>query len=241
MSGVETTFVSSNGEDFEMKLPLLLKVYIRLNKGWKKLTPEAQVLVKRFVKSQEKNGEYVNAGGKVEEYYTQFGRVLEAVFSPMKIMSLPVKELTVKESLTKNTVYGSFFRFILDDLQFHRPKEVDVSLPETLTTNAVCCILAMKYQTGETIDRRLIDWLLERQDETGGFYSSEVAPMPDLLTTAVALFTLRLIGEKHKSALTFIDAHWMENGGFAPTIHDEYSDVEYMFCGLLALGCVNDN
>lgn len=224
-----------------MKLPLLLKVYIKLNRSWKKLNPEAKTLVRRFVKSQEKNGEYMNAGGKVDEYYTQFGRVLEAVFSPMKIMSLPMKKLTVKESMTRDTVYGKFFRFILDDLYFHRPKKVDVKLPDKLTTNAVCCIIAMKHQVGEAIDKELVRWLLERQDETGGFYSSEVAPVPDLLTTAVALFTLRLIGEKPKSASAFIDAHWMDNGGFAPTILDEYSDVEYVFYGLLALGSNIEN
>lgn len=219
-----------------MKLPLLIKVYIRLMRGWNRLNPEAQVLVKQFVKSQQKNGCYVNAGGKTDDYYTQFGVVLEAVFSPMKIASLPVRQLTVKEALDKDTVYGYFFRFILDDLLFKRPKTLDVNVPEVLTTNAVCCILAMRDQMGEKKDMKLVEWLKERQDETGGFYASEAAPVPDMLTTAVALFTLRLMGEKAKSARDFIDAHWMENGGFMPTIFDEYSDVEYVFYGLLALG-----
>lgn len=236
MSGVEEIVVSGNGEDIEMKLPLLLKVYIGLHKGWRKMTPEARFLVRQFVKSQEKGGKYLNAGGREDEYYTQFGKVLEAVFSPVRIVGVPMRNLTVKESMARDNVYGYFFRFIKEELFLHRPKKVDVPSSGTLTTNAVCCLLAMEFQTGETIDRRLVDWLLERQDETGGFYSSEVAPVPDLLTTAVALFTLQLIGEKHRSAATFIDAHWMENGGFAPTIFDEYSDVEYMFYGLLALG-----
>ena len=81
-----------------------------------------------------------------------------------------------------------------------------------------------------------VKWLLQRQDETGGFYASEQAPIPDLLSTAVALFTLHLIGVKAKNATQFIQAHLLDNGGFAPTLYDDYSDVEYVFYGLLALG-----
>ncbi len=219
-----------------MKLPLLIKVYFRLRKGWKRLSPEAQTLVKLFVRTQQVNGEYMNAGGKAEDYYTQFGKVLETVFSPLRIVSLPIRRLTVKEALDKNSVYGHFFRFIFDELRFRYSGTVSVDIPEKLTTNSVCCILSMQYQTNGRVDEKLVEWLKDRQDETGGFYSSEVAPVPDLLTTAVALFTLRLIGENRSDAEDFIDAHWMENGGFAPTIYDEYSDVEYVFYGLLALG-----
>lgn len=219
-----------------MKLPLLVKVYFCLRRGWKKLSPEAQTLVRLFVQSQETDGKYLNAGGKTDEYYTQFGKVLEAVFSPLRIVSLPMAGLIVRESMSQDTVYGTFFRFIRDEIRLRRPESVQVEVPDMCTTNAVCCILAMKYQTGEMIDRQLVEWLLERQDETGGFYSSDVAPVPDILTTAVALFTLRLIGEHPRNASEFIEAHWMENGGFTPTILDDYSDVEYMFYGLLAFG-----
>lgn len=219
-----------------MKLPLLIKVYLKLRKGWQGLTPEAQQLVRLFVKSQERNGSYLNAGGAVDDYYTQFGKLLEAVFSPWKILTLPKRGLTVKESMMKDTVYGTFFRFIASEMKLATPKVDNVSLPEQLSTNAVCCLLAMNYQAMRSCDQRLVEWLKARQDESGGFFSSEVAPMPDLLSTAVALFTLRLIGEKPHKASDFIDAHWMDNGGFSSTIYDEYSDVEYMFYGLLALG-----
>lgn len=219
-----------------MHFPLLIKVYLKLRKGWTGLTPEAQHLVRRFVRSQERNGSYLNAGGAVDDYYTQFGKLLEAVFSPWKILALPRRGLMVKESMMKETVYGAFFRFIADEMKLVTPKEYNVPLPEQLSTNAVCCLLAMKYQSMGSCDQQLVEWLKARQDESGGFYSSEVAPMPDMLSTAVALFTLRLIGEKPHKASDFIDAHWMENGGFSPTIYDEYSDVEYMFYGLLALG-----
>jgi prenyltransferase beta subunit len=136
----------------------------------------------------------------------------------------------------RDTIYGQFFAFLSGE-KYIVPQTADL---EHLTSTAACCILAMQHQTGKTLDSSLISWLKERQDETGGFRASEVAPVPDLLSTAVALFTLRLIGERLQSASRFIEAHWMDIGSFAPTLLDEYSDVEYLFYGLLALGSDNE-
>lgn len=104
------------------------------------------------------------------------------------------------------------------------------------TTNALCCLLAMQHQTGTLLDVTQVHTLQQRQDDTGGFRATEQAPIPDLLSTAVALFTLRLVGAKASDATPFVQAHWLDNGGFAPTLYDDYSDVEYVFYGLLALG-----
>ena len=170
-----------------MKTPLLYKVYRALRRGWKRMTPEAQQTVQAFVASQKTANGYMNAGGHEDAYYGQFGEVLEAVFTPSKLLRMKI-HLTVQESRNKDTIYGRFFDF------------------------------------------------LEQEMKTGGFYASEAAPIPDLLSTAVALFTLRLIGAEFKDATQFIQAHWLDNGGFAPTLLDDYSDVEYVFYGLLALG-----
>ena len=225
-----------------MRRPLLIQVYEALRKGYKQLTPEAQSALRRFVASQKVGGQYLNAGGKPEPYYTQFGRVLEAVFSPWKAPFYGLM-LTVPESLGKDDVYGQFFDFIRKEMQLRQPKVDEFRKPDTLTTTAVCCILTMQYQSGKTCDATLIKWLCERQHESGGFCASEVTPTPDLLTTAVALFTLRLIGHEVKNigqevrdATTFISLHWLDTGGFAPTLLDDYSDVEYVFYGLLGLG-----
>ena len=212
-----------------MKIPLMVKVYFRLRKGWKRLNKDAQQQVRQYLLSQRRAEGYLNAGGQVDAYYTQFGRVLEAVMSPIKVLWLPKKPLVVKESMGRDTIYGQFFAF----LSGSKPQLSDLS-PQTST--AVCCVLAMQYQTGEALDTTLVSWLKERQDETGGFYASEVAPVPDLLSTAVALFTLWLIGNRPQSASRFIEGHWLDMGSFAPTLLDEYSDVEYLFYGLLALG-----
>ena len=210
------------------------------------MTPEAQQAVKSFVASQKTAHGYMNAGGHEDAYYKQFGEVLEAVFAPFKLFHTKIN-LMVQESRHQDTVYGRFFDFIESEVrskgqgawskgQGAWSKGQDVRGEKAETTNAACCVLAMQHQMGQKLDAACVDWLQQRQDETGGFYASEQAPIPDLLSTAVGLFTLRLIGKEVKDATPFIEAHWLDNGGFAPTIYDEYSDVEYVFYGLLALG-----
>ena len=201
------------------------------------MTPEAQRAVQAFVASQRTDGGYMNAGGHADAYYSQFGRVLEAVFSPRRLLGMPI-HLTVQESRHKDTIYGQFFDFLEDEFHMINPKTNEVPLPQIITTNAVCCLLAMQYQTNRLPDSNLLSWLQARQDETGGFHATDEAPIPDLLSTAVALFTLRLVGAEAHDATNFIHAHWLDNGGFAPTILDDYSDVEYVFYGLLALGSI---
>ena len=218
-----------------MKTPLLYKVYRALRRGWKRLTPEAQRAVQSFVASQKTDGGYMNPGGREDAYYRQFGEVLEAVFSPRKLLGMRIN-LTVKESRRQDTVYGRFFDFLEAEMRWERPKAVEIVWPRVMTTNAACCLVAMQHQIASNPDPKLIEWIQERQDETCGFHATELAPIPDLLSTAVALFTLRLVGAEVRDASEFVHAHWLDNGGFAPTLLDEYSDVEYVFYGLLALG-----
>lgn len=202
------------------------------------MTPEAQRAVQTFVASQKTAHGYMNAGGHEDAYYQQFGEVLEAVFTPRKLLTTNIR-LTVQESRHKDTVYGRFFDFLNDEMTLEkRRKRVALNVPKVMTTNAVCCILAMQHQMGLQSDATDVEWLQKRQDETGGFYASEQAPIPDLLSTAVALFTLRLLEINVKDATPFIQAHGLDNGGFAPTLYDDYSDVEYVFYGLLALGSI---
>ena len=214
-----------------MKMPLLYKVYRTLRRGWKRMTPEAQRAVQAFVASQRTDGGYMNAGGHADAYYSQFGRVLEAVFSPRRLLGMPI-HLTVQESRLKDTAYGRFFDFLAGTPQ---PSMANYQLSK-LTTNAVCCILTMQHQMDEPLESKFVEWLQQRQDASGGFFANDQAPIPDMLSTAVALFTLRLIGVEVQEATPFIQAHWLDNGGFAPTLYDDYSDVEYVFYGLLALG-----
>ena len=204
------------------------------------MTPEAQRAVQTFVASQKTAHGYMNAGGHEDAYYQQFGEVLEAVFTPRKLLTTNIR-LTVQESRHKDTVYGRFFDFLNDEMTLGKRSKGQGAWSkgqEVRTTNAVCCVLAMQHQMGQKHDDACVEWLQKRQDETGGFYASEQAPIPDLLSTAVALFTLRLLEINVKDATPFIQAHGLDNGGFAPTLYDDYSDVEYVFYGLLALGSI---
>ena len=201
------------------------------------MTPEAQRTVQTFVASQKTAHGYMNAGGHEDAYYQQFGEVLEAVFTPRKLLTTNIR-LTVQESRHKDTVYGRFFDFLNDEMTWSKGQGAWSKGQEVRTTNAVCCVLAMQHQMGQKHDATAVEWLQQRQDETGGFYASEQAPIPDLLSTAVALFTLRLLEIHVKDATPFIQAHGLDNGGFAPTLYDDYSDVEYVFYGLLALGSI---
>ena len=239
-----------------MRQPLLYKVYRALRRGWRRMTPETAAALQAFVASQQAVDGYMNAGGHLDAYYTQFGRVLEAVFSPRKLLHMPI-HLTVQSSRTQETVYGRFFDFLEQELTFGMKRSIrtfglssrrrqerrndevkTLEMPRVMTTNAVCCLIAMQHQMGKELDEAHVDWLCQRQHPSGGFYASDMAPIPDLLSTAVALFTLRLIGVKAVDASDFIQVHWLDSGGFAPTLYDDYSDVEYVFYGLLALGTI---
>lgn len=105
------------------------------------------------------------------------------------------------------------------------------------TTNATVAALAVRGQlTGYYADKD-VAYLRQMQEPSGGFRATEESPVPDLLSTATALFMLQCYGlAPHYPAGDFIEAHWLDNGGFAATLLDDVSDVEYTFYGLLALG-----
>lgn len=108
----------------------------------------------------------------------------------------------------------------------------------TATTNATVAALSIIGQLSDYHTSSDVYYLKDLQKESGGFAAAESSPVPDLLSTATALFTLYGYQQRAKfSAMNFIEAHWSESGGFVATILDDKSDVEYCFYGLLALGC----
>ena len=105
------------------------------------------------------------------------------------------------------------------------------------SVNATAAALMVQGQNGRYNSSTDVEWLRSEQLTSGGFRAERNTPLPDLLSTATALFTLRCYGvEPRYSAAEFIEAHWLDDGGFAATLMDEESDVEYLFYGLLALG-----
>lgn len=107
------------------------------------------------------------------------------------------------------------------------------------TTNATVAALAIKGQLEEYQDNPDIHFLYNLQQPSGGFSAAEASPVPDLLSTATSLFMLSCYGVQPKyPARDFIEAHWLDSGGFSATLLEDKSDVEYTFYGLLALGAI---
>jgi prenyltransferase beta subunit len=83
-------------------------------------------------------------------------------------------------------------------------------------------------------------WLMNQIHPRGGFKAAPTAPVPDLLSTAVALHALAGleadISALKESLLEFIDTLWSAEGGFHGHWADHHLDVEYTYYGLLALG-----
>lgn len=107
----------------------------------------------------------------------------------------------------------------------------------TASTNATTAALSVIGQLTGYHPHTALTYLRNSQQLTGGFAATAVSPVPDLLSTATALFTLKNYAVTPRYAANdFVEAHWLANGGFAPTLLEEESDVEYLFYGLLALG-----
>ncbi|MEM0896522.1 MAG: prenyltransferase/squalene oxidase repeat-containing protein [Verrucomicrobiota bacterium] len=84
------------------------------------------------------------------------------------------------------------------------------------------------------------EYFLSSAHRDGGFLAFPGAPMPDLLSTAVALHALdglQVDFSPHKeSCLDFVDSLWNAEGGFHGNWTDDFLDLEYTYYGLLALG-----
>lgn len=83
-------------------------------------------------------------------------------------------------------------------------------------------------------------WILRAWHPSGGFLPFPGAPLPDLLSTAVALHALDGLqadfSDRREPLLDFVDSLWTAAGGFHGTWGDEDFDLEYTYYGLLALG-----
>ncbi len=84
------------------------------------------------------------------------------------------------------------------------------------------------------------DWLLSRGHPQGGFFATEMAPIPDMLSTATALHALAGLHVDFsplvEPCLDFIDSLWTNRGGFYGSWEDDHLDCEYTYYALLALG-----
>ncbi|MBR3454862.1 MAG: hypothetical protein IKH26_06035 [Bacteroidaceae bacterium] len=226
-----------------------------LGRGVGHLSVEARQKVCHYVESQRREGEvFMNRGREADLYYTMFGWMLcyalkipsdrkgRKVFLegivPTRLDELHQTVLKICKMVDHLLTLPRFaspavMRLTADDeplLRFLTSYEQHGSGEGT---NALAARLALSKED----DAGLAERLLCLQHETGGFLAHHHSLMPDLLSTAVALFALHAHSIPPRfDASPFIEAHWLDNGGFAPTLVDELSDTEYAFYGLLALG-----
>lgn len=108
------------------------------------------------------------------------------------------------------------------------------NVPSTAAAITLCRNLRLP------IPDETVPWLLQSFHPAGGFLPFSLAPIPDLLSTAVALHALDGLqvdfGDKKEVMLDFIDSLWTAAGGFHGTWDDDDLDIEYTYYGLLALG-----
>lgn len=113
---------------------------------------------------------------------------------------------------------------------------------EGVTTATAAAIVLLQKLNGK-IPQKTIDWILARFHKSGGFLATPSTAIPDLLSTATALFALKSINydlsEIKESCLDFLDSVWDGNGAFRGHWFDEQTDVEYTFYGLLSIGCIS--
>jgi len=118
-----------------------------------------------------------------------------------------------------------------------------IQIPSTPATAAALTVL---HYLNEPVDNLSTDWLLSRLHPKGGFVAMATPGqngIPDLLSTAVALHALALMGISTDNikdrCLDFLDTLWSSEGGFQGNWADNIIDCEYTYYGLLALGHLN--
>ncbi|MEM9399682.1 MAG: prenyltransferase/squalene oxidase repeat-containing protein [Verrucomicrobiota bacterium] len=119
------------------------------------------------------------------------------------------------------------------------------STPATAAAVTLCRKLGMPFGA------KVAEWLTQRLHEQGGFAASRLAPMPDLLSTAVTLHALSelelgdtLYQKITEPCLNYIDSLWVNNDGHAAFYGhwaDDALDCEYTYYALLALGHLSFN
>ena len=149
---------------------------------------------------------------------------------------LSLMEDANKKVKNKEEIKASLMKYSVPDGGYS-----NIEGSKSAATNATVAALAVMGQLYGYKENKDILFLKELQHESGGFVATANSLVPDLLSTATSLFILRCYNMKPKiSPRDFIEAHWLDSGGFSATLLDDVSDVEYTFYGLLALGTLSN-
>jgi hypothetical protein len=170
----------------------------------------------------------------------QIGKVHDEPFR-----SLVRKEvrLQLKQERTYNAFLSLLTCFYIHDypgLLAIRKQLSRISLASNLPCSVLSAMVVLQHSFRKPV-KHLTEKILAHYDGQGGFRATLTTPVPDLLSTAVALFALRFAGADLRGiragCLEFVDALYL-NGGFSATRLDHDTDIEYTFYGLLALGAL---
>lgn len=108
------------------------------------------------------------------------------------------------------------------------------------STTATAAAVATLQTLEATVPREAGPFLLAQQHPSGGFLATPDAPIPDLLSTAVALHALDVVDADWRGrqdlVLDYLDSLWSAAGGFHGSWADDSIDAEYTYYGLVALG-----
>jgi len=108
------------------------------------------------------------------------------------------------------------------------------------STTATAAAIATLGSLGRPVPAEAAAWLLARRHPAGGFTAAPDTPLPDLLSTAVALHALDAVEAPWRrwrdEVLDFLDSLWTAEGAFHGSWADDVPDAEYTFYGLVALG-----
>lgn len=248
-------------------LPLDFKLLQTLKKGSARLGDDARLQAISYVKGQMlEDGSFRNRGGRSDLYYTMFGWMMCYAFNIHTDNGQRKSYLQSIDRDSLDSLHSTVYEqcLLLDDLLRHglwqaaamnwrKRHHLEAFMQQfaghtvTQTLSGTAAQLFADHIDKKEKEKK-IQYIISLQDPTGGFRANEGAALPDLLSTAVALFTLKAEGARTlptgssnmttSSPLTFIEAHFQDDGSFMPNLIDEQSDVEYSFYGLLALGSV---
>jgi prenyltransferase beta subunit len=139
----------------------------------------------------------------------------------------------ILEAHRADSAYDLFLKLLIGE---HADEPVEV--PLTAPTTSLAAAVVVNRQ----IDKDTEAALRARVCTPGGFGATEKLKIPDLLSTATALFALRLLeadlAPLRRPCLEYIESLWRDSGGFAGHAEDEFEDVEYTFYALLGIGCL---
>jgi prenyltransferase beta subunit len=110
------------------------------------------------------------------------------------------------------------------------------------TTNAAVGAVLLQHDLGAPVETDTLDWLLCRRHPEGGFVATPQAAVPDLVSTATAVFALHTVGHGldrvREATVAYVESLWDEQGGFCAHWLDDVVDCEHTFYALLTLGCL---